>query len=261
MDIFDGTKTKQPLTLTMNTTKTITLSAAFVAYASAVRVQTQAQARAQAMDIFDDIGSWTVGAANDIADWTENAYQDVSSWTVNAFSDVGDAFVDAANWTEGAFTDAYDWASDGDNWEALGKTTFGAAVTGFSGDWEGGWDLFTNSDMYYGDTYDDIEAAKKKQEEYEKMMQQQAEFCATNEPKVGEPMPGSRYTTTSEFNYQLYVNRVNYRAIYGAFGNIEDPNHVMIDPRDCEAVDCLNPCYGENEFGACSKCAQYLFEN
>merc|ERR1719242_544168 len=51
----------------MNTTKTITLSAAFVAYASAVRVQTQAQARAQAMDIFDDIGSWTVGAANDIA--------------------------------------------------------------------------------------------------------------------------------------------------------------------------------------------------
>merc|ERR1712204_58590 len=23
------------------------------------------------MDIFDDIGSWTVGAANDIADWTE----------------------------------------------------------------------------------------------------------------------------------------------------------------------------------------------
>merc|ERR1712167_515857 len=112
-----GTKTKQPLTLTMNTTKTITLSAAFVAYASAVRVQTQAQARAQAMDIFDDIGSWT----------------------------------------ERAFTDAYDWASDGDNWEALGKTTFGAAVTGFSGDWEGGWDLFTNSDMYYGDTYDKID--------------------------------------------------------------------------------------------------------
>merc|ERR1712167_507822 len=107
---------------------------------------TQAQARAQAMDIFDDIGSWTVGAANDIADWTENAYQDVASWTTTAFYDV-----------EGAFTDAYDWASDGDNWEALGKTTFGASVTGFSGDWEGGWDLFTNSDMYYGDTYDKID--------------------------------------------------------------------------------------------------------
>merc|ERR1740123_2240667 len=101
--------------------------------------------------------SWTVGAANDIADWTENAYQDVASWTTTAFYDVGGAFEDAANWTEGAFTDAYDWASDGDNWEALGKTTFGAAVTGFSGDWEGGWDLFTNSDMYYGDTYDKID--------------------------------------------------------------------------------------------------------
>jgi len=135
---------------------------------------------------------------------------------------------------------------EGDNWEAMGKTMVGATVTGFKGDWEGGWDLFTNPKMYYGDTYDDIEAAKKQKEAYDKMMKEQAKFCATNKPKVGKPIPRSRYTITEEFNYQLYKNRVDYRAIYGAFGNIEDPNHVMIDPRDCEAVDCLNPCYGEN---------------
>merc|ERR1712203_447077 len=47
------------------------------------------------------------------------------------------------------------------NWEALGKTILGATITGFKGDWEGGWDLFTNSSMYYGETYDNIEDRKK----------------------------------------------------------------------------------------------------
>ena len=241
----------------MISNKTITFSAAGLAYANGLAIQSKLQARVESQDIFSDMADWTVGAVgdagswfegagNDIADWTEGAVQDVGSWTVNAFSDVGDAFVDAANWTGGAFEDAYNWMKDGDNWEAMGKTMVGATVTGFSGDWEGGWDLFTNPNMNYGDTYDDIEAAKKQKEAYDKMMKEQAKFCATNKPKVGKPMPRSRYTITEEFNYQLYKNRVDYRAIYGAFGNIEDPNHVMIDPRDCEAVDCLNPCYGEN---------------
>ena len=53
---------------------------------------------------------------------------------------------------------------DGDNWEALGKTLVGSTFTGFSGDWEKGWELFTNSKMYYGDTYDKKEAMKKKKE-------------------------------------------------------------------------------------------------
>merc|ERR1712026_519258 len=145
---------------TMISNKTITFSAAGLAYANGLAIQSKLQARVESQDIFSDMADWTVGAVgdagswfegagNDIADWTEGAVQDVGSWTVNAFSDVGDAFVDAANWTGGAFTDAYDWMKDGDNWEAMGKTMVGATVTGFSGDWEGGWDLFTNSKMYY----------------------------------------------------------------------------------------------------------------
>merc|ERR1712223_1422231 len=158
-----GNKQTQHSHKTMISNKTIISSAACLAYANGAKLTAQIESQ----DIFSDIGSWFEGAGNDSADWTEGAVQDVGSWTVNAF------------------TDAYDWMKDGDNWEAMGKTMVGATVTGFSGDWESGWDLFTNSKMYYGDTYDEIEAAKKKQEEYEKMMKQQAEFCATNEPKVG----------------------------------------------------------------------------
>ena len=46
----------------------------------------------------------------------------------------------------------------------------GATITGFKGDWEGGWDLFTDSSMYYGDTYDDIERKKEQQKQYEAAM-------------------------------------------------------------------------------------------
>ena len=46
----------------------------------------------------------------------------------------------------------------------------GATITGFKGDWEGGWDLFTDSSMYYGETYDRKKADKKKQEDFEKAM-------------------------------------------------------------------------------------------
>ena len=92
-----------------------------------------------------------MGAANDIADWTVNAYYDIGDWTEQAFLDVGDAFVEAANWTGDAYVDAYDWAKEPDNWAALGNTTLGSMATGLSGDWEGGWDMFTDSSNYYGE--------------------------------------------------------------------------------------------------------------
>ena len=63
--------------------------------------------------------------------------------------------------------DAFDWASNGDNWEALGKTLLSSTLTGFSGDWEGGWDMFTDPSMYYGDTYDQMEALQEQVEAYE----------------------------------------------------------------------------------------------
>ena len=47
---------------------------------------------------------------------------------------------------------------DGDNWEALGKTLTVSMKTGIvDGDLGKGWDIFTNSDLYYGDTWDDLE--------------------------------------------------------------------------------------------------------
>ena len=50
-------------------------------------------------------------------------------------------------------------------------------------------------------------------------------------------------------------------AIYAAFGDISDPNHQVVDIRACEAKDCLNPCYGKNQYGACNKCVGYMFEH
>merc|ERR1711902_297728 len=110
---------------TMISNKTISIAAVGFASANALALQAKLKAQVESEDVFSDA-----------ADWTEQA------------------FVDAGNWTAGAFTDAYDWISDGSNWEALGKTILGATITGFKGDWEGGWDLFTNSSMYYGETYD-----------------------------------------------------------------------------------------------------------
>merc|ERR1719361_1015737 len=124
---------------TMISNKTITFAAVGFASANALALQAKLKAQVETEDVFGDIGDWFEGAANDTADWFEGAANDI------------------ADWTAGAFTDAYDWISDGSNWEALGKTILGATITGFKGDWEGGWDLFTNSSMYYGETYDNIE--------------------------------------------------------------------------------------------------------
>merc|ERR1712024_380501 len=244
-------------------TKSITLQAACLAYSNALALQSKLAAQAQSQDVFDDIADWTVGAANDIADWTVNAYHDVSDWTEQAFFDVGDAFADAASWTGNAFEDAYDWAKDGDNWEALGKTTFGAMSTGFSGDWEGGWDMFTDPNLYYGEAWEtDPEGCyTHRDREYQEAMRKQAEYCAAYNPKVNQPQPGSRYTITDDFNYQLMKARVPFDSVYAPLGDLSDPSHKMIEPRDCEDVDCMHPCYGKNQYGACGKCVSHLLEN
>ena len=48
---------------------------------------------------------------------------------------------------------------------------------------------------------------------------------------------------------------------FAAFGDISDPNHQKMEPRDCGAEDCLNPCYGENHWGACNRCIYYMIAN
>ena len=149
----------------------------------------------------NDVSDWTAGAAADVSDWVNTAASDAMTDGKKALDATEGALNDAANWTAGAFTDAYDWMKDGDNWEALGKTIVGSTVIGFSGDWEKGWELFTNSDMYYGNTYDKIEKQKKQKKAYDKVMKKQAEMCSKFEPKVGQPIKkGGRMTYTDNFN-------------------------------------------------------------
>ena len=86
-------------------------------------------------------------------------------------------------------------------------------------------------------------------------------MCKTFQPPVGEPIPGNEYgdNFTENFNVTLDETGTPKKAIYGAFGNINDPNHKMMRSRECERADCLNPCYGE--IGECFKCAQGLINN
>jgi len=60
-------------------------------------------------------------------------------------------------------------------------------------------------------------------------------MCAAFEPKVGQPTtPGGYYNFTDDFNYKLMMSGVPLTAIYGAFGDISDPNHKMMDMRACQ---------------------------
>ena len=71
--------------------------------------------------------------------------------------------------------DAYDWAKEPDNWAALGNTTLGSMATGLSGDWEGGWDMFTDSSNYYGekppeDCFDPEDCDNKGNDKYQEVL-------------------------------------------------------------------------------------------
>merc|ERR1719266_3277440 len=97
---------------------------------------------------------------------------------------------------------------------------FDATITGFSGDWEEGWDIFTDSSNYY------VEDNTVVCPRYDDEMKKQAEFCAKFEPKIGQPTtPGGYYSYTQDFNYNLMMNGVPMTAVYAAFGDISDPNH------------------------------------
>ena len=82
-------------------------------------------------------------------------------------------------------------------------------------------------------------------------------MCQSYEPQPEQPIPDSIYDDnfTEDFNYQLEVKGIPYKVVYGQLGDIQDPDHETIRTRDCEAVDCLNPCY---EDGSCYYCADHL---
>ena len=77
-------------------------------------------------------------------------------------------------------------------------------------------------------------------------------MCETYEPQPEELIPDNPAegyfndfgdTFTTDFNWQLEDAGVASKVIYGAFGDTTSPDHQMMRTRDCEAVDCLNPCY------------------
>ena len=130
----------------------ITISTGLLlASASAVRIQTK---------FFKKIGNWVKNTAEDVGEFFEEDFVDFFEETI---PDVAMSGVDA--FTETGFyngvEDAFDWASKEDNWAALGKTLFSSTLTGFSGDWEYGWEIFTDPSYYYGNTYDEIEALQE----------------------------------------------------------------------------------------------------
>ena len=112
-----------------------------------------------------DIANWTVDAGNDIAGWTIGAGNDIADWTVGAGGDIADWTVGAGNAFIGGLDDAWNWVSDGDNWEALGKTLGTSALLAVTGNFEEAGSLLTNEDLYTGEGYDEIERRK---EEYER---------------------------------------------------------------------------------------------
>ena len=85
------------------------------------------------------------------------------------------------------------------------------------------------------------------------------EFCAAFTPVVGE-VTESGYTYTSDFNYELGMAGVAIAAIYDQPGPVSTEDYTYIDSRSCEAEDCMHPCYGDSQFGACNKCALHLIE-
>ena len=216
----------------------ITISTGLLlASASAVAVRSQAKSQTKIIGVLNtisDIGNWLENATDDIGEFFEDDFVDFFEVTIPHGVMSGIDWFTETGFYNGA-EDVVDWVSDGSNWEALGKTLLSSTITGFSGDWEGGWDMFTDPSMYYGDTYDQMEALQEQVEAYEQMMAEQAEMCASFTPKVGEvaepTYTGERtYTFTSDFNYELvWVQRVNPAVIYDYLGPVGTEGYTYIN--------------------------------
>lgn len=146
----------------------ITISAGLIlASATAVRTQTRTQIKSTGLqNTISDIGNIIVNAANEVDEFFTEDFVDFFEVTIPNVTMSGIDWFSTTGFYDGA-ADVVDWVSDEGNWAALGKTLLSATITGFSGDWEGGWDMFTDSSMYYGNTYDEIAALQDAAEAYE----------------------------------------------------------------------------------------------
>ena len=150
--------------------------AATLACAEAITVQIDAQA--EFVDDIVDFGESLIDPktyedlGNDLLDigetlitpsFYEDLWYDFEDFTVSTAEAIVDpqTYVDIGNDIADFGVDSWDWMSDGDNWEAAGKTIGYGSLALLTGNPEGAWDLWTNDDLYYGDTWDEIDDMKE----------------------------------------------------------------------------------------------------
>jgi len=120
--------------------------------------------------------------------------------------------------------------------------------------------LFTNPEAYLGEYLDQQEMKDKMGDYAKQMLKKNYDECALIDILVlGRTQSG--YTVTSDFNYQLRQNKIPEAAIYTPLGKLSGTNSVHIAARDCERVDCMHPCYGQDMMGACNKCAMHMMQH
>jgi len=120
--------------------------------------------------------------------------------------------------------------------------------------------LFTNPEAYLGEYLDQQEMKQKMGDYAKQMLKKNYDECALIDiPVLGRTQSG--YTVTSDFNYQLRQNKIPEAAIYTPLGKLSGTNSVHIAARDCETVDCMHPCYGQDMMGACNKCAMHMMQH
>ena len=76
--------------------------------------------------------------------------------------EIGNDIVDFGNDIADFSVDSLDWMSDGSNWGAAGKTLGYGSLALITGNPDDALAMWSNSDLYYGDTWDDIDEAKEK---------------------------------------------------------------------------------------------------
>ena len=73
---------------------------------------------------------------------------------------------------------------------------------------------------------------------------------------VNSPRPGwwnwGKHTTTEDFIYHYGWWSETIEGLFDLLG----PDGTTITKDACEDVDCLHPCYGQDQFGACTKCIE-----
>ena len=214
------------------------------------------------IDVGEDIGDYVVSADGLIYDlayiFSEDFGQDLLN--VGEYVFTGELFVDG-----------WDWMSEGSNWLALTNTLADTGSAVIQGNFGQAINIVTDLENYDGEAQ--MEAAYEAQYEaaydeyviqyneevvpmiaqYEELVERKAETCDTYEPAVGSTpytMFGMEINYTQAISAQ--IGTTNMQTFYTYFTG--SPTQ-----EECEAADCLNPCYGAEHEQNCSLCLQIAF--